>query len=359
LLLNCDVLIIGGGPAGSATALALKKHAPQLSVLLVEASSYERARIGEVLPALARGLLEHLDIRQAFEDKKHPPVHSSISAWGDARPHENHFIYSTHGAGWHLDRKAFDAFLAAQAEQKGVHISLKTRAKIFAKNKNGWRAEFSDGSEAISRFIVDATGRHAFFARKMGADTGAVDKLMSFSRVFSLDETPAPETAIEAFEHGWWYTARAGNARVISCLTDTDIAGKLNLNEKTSWLKLLSETVQIKSSLGNGAVQDECLTRAANSVLMSKTRGDNWLSVGEAASAFDPLSSQGIMKSLRSGIFASYAIADLLCNSSEAAMPRYEKFIRTEFASYLELYKKYYSNERRWPGSAFWQRRQN
>ncbi len=357
--MNYDVLIIGGGPAGSATALALKKHAPQLSVLLAEASAYERARIGEVLPALARGLLEHLDIRQAFENENHPPVHSAISAWGDARARENHFIYSPHGAGWHLDRKAFDAFLAAQAEQKGARILLNTRAKMFSKNENGWRAAFSDGSEVSSRFIVDATGRQAFFARRMGADTGAVDKLMSFSRMFSLDEAPAPETAIEAFEHGWWYTARAGNARVISCLTDADIAQKLNLNEKTSWLKLLSETGQIKASAGSGVLLDECLTRAANSVLMSKTQGDKWLSVGEAASAFDPLSSQGIMKSLRSGIFASYAIADLLCNSSEAAMPRYEKFIRTEFASYLELYKKYYSNERRWPASAFWQRRQN
>jgi 2-polyprenyl-6-methoxyphenol hydroxylase-like FAD-dependent oxidoreductase len=49
-----DVLILGGGPAGCATALALRAHAPALSVALLEAGHYDRPRIGEVLPAAAR-----------------------------------------------------------------------------------------------------------------------------------------------------------------------------------------------------------------------------------------------------------------------------------------------------------------
>jgi hypothetical protein len=62
---------------------------------------------------------------------------------------------------------------------------------------------------------------------------------------------------------------------------------------------------------------------------------------------------------LRSGIFASYAIADHLINSDTTAMPRYEKFVKAEFAAYMNLYKKYYSNEQRWRDSIFWQRRHN
>jgi flavin-dependent dehydrogenase len=357
--LDHDVLIIGGGPAGSAAALSLKKHAPHLSSALVEASRYDGHRIGEVLPAPARGLLEHFGIFKEFAQENHPPVHSSLAAWGQPEPYENHFIFSPHGAGWHLDRKRFDAFLAAQARKKGVRVLPGTRVKTFIKDKNRWQAELSDGSQLRARFIVDATGRRAFFARKMGADVKPADNLMSFSRMFTLAETPATETTLEAFEHGWWYTARAGDARIISCLTDVDIAGKLNLNNKERWLSLLSETGRIKNSAGTGILKDEFITRAANSVLMSKVCGDGWLSVGEAASAFDPLSSQGILKSLRSGIFASYAIADLLCNSNNMAAARYDKFVKTEFASYLKLYKRHYSNEGRWRESAFWQRRQN
>ena len=68
---DADVLILGGGPAGSATALALRKHAPGLSVLLVESSSYDQPRIGEVLPAPAKVLLEHLGVWTDFEKENH------------------------------------------------------------------------------------------------------------------------------------------------------------------------------------------------------------------------------------------------------------------------------------------------
>ena len=57
-----DVLILGGGPAGCATALALRAQAPALAVGLIEASSYDQPRIGEVLPGVARVFLEHLGI---------------------------------------------------------------------------------------------------------------------------------------------------------------------------------------------------------------------------------------------------------------------------------------------------------
>ena len=61
-----DVAVVGGGPGGSATALALRAHAPSLSVALIEASRYESPRIGETLPPPARQMLEHLGVWEAF-----------------------------------------------------------------------------------------------------------------------------------------------------------------------------------------------------------------------------------------------------------------------------------------------------
>jgi len=45
-----DVVILGGGPAGAATALSLRSHAPDLSVALIEQTNYHAMRIGETLP---------------------------------------------------------------------------------------------------------------------------------------------------------------------------------------------------------------------------------------------------------------------------------------------------------------------
>lgn len=355
--MDCDVLIIGGGPAGSAAALALKKHAPSLSILLIESSSFDKPRIGEVLPSAAKNLLDHLGVWQFFESEKHLPVYSTLSAWGKFQPEENHTIFSTHENGWHLDRQKFDSFLIERAEKTGVKILLNTSLKNFAKDEKNWRVKLSDDSEMNARFIVDASGRRAFFARKMKAEICADDRLVSFSHFFALDENSAPETLVEAFADGWWYAARAGKKRIVSCLTDADIAVGLGLSDREKWLALFSETKQIKPSIGDAMIENESITRPANSVCASRVCEADWLAVGDAASAFDPLSSQGITKALRSAVFASYAIADLLIKNDLTAVSRYRKFIETEYAVYRKSYKKHYSNEQRWRENLFWQRR--
>jgi flavin-dependent dehydrogenase len=81
------------------------------------------------------------------------------------------------------------------------------------------------------------------------------------------------------------------------------------------------------------------------------------LAVGDAASRFDPLSSQGIVKALRSGIFASYAIGDWLVRKDEAGLRRYQHYVMAESSSYQQTRVKYYAREQRWPSSEFWRRR--
>jgi flavin-dependent dehydrogenase len=353
-----DVTILGGGPAGSATALSLLSHAPRLSAVLIEASSYEGPRIGEVLPAPARTLLDHLDIWEAFQSERFRPVHSISSIWGHRLRRESHFIYSTHGAGWHLDRARFDAFLAEQATRRGVEVLSRTRLIGVERSKAGWDLRLSDGTDLRSRFVVEATGRRAAFARKMGARSRALDRLAGFARFFTLDDEPEPGTLIEAFAEGWWYTAIAGTRRVVACMTDTDVARRLGLSDQRRWLGLLSETDYVARSIGGGALDGPAITCAANSVSLEPVCAEDWIAVGDAASAFDPLSSQGIVKALRAGVYASYAIADRLDKDDSTGLARYESFVRREFNSYRRAHAEHCGQERRWPESRFWRRRQ-
>ncbi len=97
--------------------------------------------------------------------------------------------------------------------------------------------------------------------------------------------------------------------------------------------------------------------RAAQSRRLDPAAGDGWLAVGDAASAFDPLSSSGITKALRSGIFASYAIGDLLERGDGSGLERYRRYVQDEFEGYTRVRARYYAEERRWPESDFWRRR--
>lgn len=358
-----DVAIIGGGPAGSAAGLSLRAHAPGLSVVLLEASAYESPRVGETLPPLSRRLLEHLGVWEAFRQQGHREVHGTAAAWGSAVPHDREYLFTTQGVGWHLDRAAFDAFLSQEAEIRGVTLLRQTRVRRAVREesgqgKTGWLLHLAAGEPLTARFLVDATGASAAFARRCGARFVTSDRLAGFARFFEEEESNDPRTLVEAFSDGWWYTAGLpGGLRIAACLTDTDLAHRLHLGEPAGWTRQLEATERIRELLNGARPKGPVVVRPTQSRRLEPAAGDGWLAVGDAASLFDPLSSQGILKGLRSGIFASYAIGDLLVKGDEGGLLRYSRYVRQELESYSRVRARYYAEERRWPESEFWRRR--
>ncbi|MDQ3742321.1 MAG: tryptophan 7-halogenase, partial [Actinomycetota bacterium] len=140
-----DVAIAGGGPAGCATAIALRGAGVE-RVLLAEASTGDGARVGESIPPDTRLVLDRLGVTARFEADGHEPCLGSCSAWGDAELGYNDFLFNPHGHGWHLDRRRFDASLAAEAKAAGAEVAA------------GWRASASRAATAGSTCGSSATG---------------------------------------------------------------------------------------------------------------------------------------------------------------------------------------------------------
>jgi flavin-dependent dehydrogenase len=354
-----DVAIVGGGPAGGAAALSLRAHAPSLSVTLIEASAYDSPRLGESLPPPARRLLEHLQVWEAFRRQGHREVCGTVAVWGAAAPRDNDFLYALHGRGWHLDRAAFDALLVDAAERRGARLLRRTRLRGAERRDGTWRLGLADGRALGARFVVDATGGAAVVARGQGAGFLASDRLVAVARFFAgHGGGEDPRTLVEAFADGWWYTAALpGGQRIVACMTDADLARRLRLREPSRWWGQLQGAARVAAAVGGAHPCGPLLVRAAPSRRLEPAAGDGWLAIGDAASIFDPLSSQGIAKALRSGIFASYAIADLLVAGDGRGIERYRRYVRDEFASYAEVRARVYREERRWPRSEFWRRR--
>ena len=338
-----DVAIVGAGPAGSACALTLRAHAPSLSVALFEASRFETPRLGETLPPAARTLLDQLGVFEAFRASRHREVHGTASAWGSARPIDNDFVSFAHGPGWHLDRTAFDRMLAEEAEKRGVAVRMGTPVHEL---------------DLDARFVVDATGSAAVATRAFGARFVTIDHLVSFVRFYDSAGDGDPRTLVEAFSDGWWYTAALPNGgRVIACMTDADIARRMSLSEEAAWEAAVDAMPLIGAIARKASGAGDIVARSTESRRLEPPCGDGWLAAGDAASRFDPLSSQGITKALRSGIFAAYAIGDLLADHTDRGLRGYERFIRAEFEAYRAARATNYGNEQRWPESAFWTRR--
>ncbi|HEX3644790.1 MAG TPA: NAD(P)/FAD-dependent oxidoreductase [Vicinamibacterales bacterium] len=357
-MMEVDVAIAGAGPAGSACAISLRDRNESLAVTLIEASRFDEPRAGESLSPAARPLLERLGVLGAFLAAGHVEVHGTSASWGGAAPDDNDYIFHARGPGWHLERPRFDAMLAEQAVSRGATL-MKGAAVCEARREcGGWRLQLAGGGEVAARFLVDATGGAAIARRFCGARAVATDTLVSFGRFFEDRAGADRRTIVEAFADGWWYTAAVpAQRRFVACMTDGAVARRLRLNDPECWTRLL-DTMPLVGRIARGAqTAGPIVARACGSQRLEVAAGDDWLAAGDAASRFDPLSSQGITKALRSGIVASYAIGDRLIAGDGRGLRRYQHFIQTEFESYLRMRAQVYQQEQRWPRREFWSAR--
>ena len=354
--------VFGGGPAGTATALALARLG--CSAIVIERTCYDTVRIGETLPPKVRALLVNLRVWEAFLAQNHCRSFGIHSAWGRRELYANDFIFSPYGDGWHVDRTRFDSMLAEAAEDAGVQAFRGAQLiSIQKRSGSGWRIEIGAGAKQVgwhTQFIVDATGRASTIARKQGATRISCDHLIGVVAFFAPDSCARAAnnfTLVEAVEDGWWYSALLPNGQVVAAfMTDADIYARASRNLRYRLKEQLQKTEHTKARLCGWTPTSVPQVLSANSSRLDKLASTNWLAVGDAAMAFDPLSSQGVYKALETGFRVAEAIRDRLSGDAEAFL-KYAAKLKEHFDRYLALKAYYYSRERRWPDSLFWKRR--
>lgn len=375
-----DVAIVGAGPAGSAAALALLQRGVE-RVCVVDAGRPPGAvAIGETIPPDARVLLDRLGVWREFLAEEHEVCFGSCSAWGSAELGYNDFLLNPHGHGWHLDRARFDALLRGQAAARGAVRFENARLSgvelgdgdgegdggiVAGASEAPVRLELTDehgGTRTIAaRFAIDASGPRGALARRLGAREQRLDRLTFLYGFFDATAARSSSrlTLLEAAEHGWWYLAALPGQRLaVALASDAELVRSGALAEVASWQALLATTTHVAERLQGCQLLPGGLTaRAAPSFLLDRSAGPRWLAVGDAAATYDPLSGQGIYQALVGGLEAGEQLAAAL-DAGRTLDASLAAATASRFAAYLEQRNHFYALERRWPASAFWQRRQ-
>jgi flavin-dependent dehydrogenase len=356
-LADFDVTIVGAGPAGCATAISLADFAPELSVCLIDGATAGGIGIGETVPPPIEPMLRHLGLFEQFAADGHRPSYRTLSAWGSLRLTSNEFLFQTQQRGWRLDRARFDAMLVCAASARVAHRVVGKLVRIVAA-RGGWRLFLDTGASHTTRFAVDATGAALAVARMLGRRPIVTDRLVGCSVVLEGAPNDDPDLLVETFPDGWWYTAGIPHGqRIVVCMTDADEVRRLGVRRSNAFEQLLAQTRHVRAAVEGGRIRGTPRLWPASSRCLKGDPALPLISVGDAAARFDPVSGQGIVKALRSGIFASYALADWLRQKDDRGLRRYWALVEREFDAYRATLREYYAEERRWADRLFWRRR--
>ncbi|CAE7226575.1 unnamed protein product [Rhizoctonia solani] len=383
-----DAIIVGGGPAGCATALAFVRSAPQASFLLVDNWDPTQFKVGESLPPDSKQTLHRLSpslvegLLQDTAQGRHSRCAGNASVWQSPDLQETYAIMNPYGAGWHLDRSAFDETLreqvrsvCAEREAKDCAIIKGTFKSVQKDEHRTWAvvvaSDAGDEQSYSSKWLIDASGRQASVARKLGAKTTKLDGLLAFYMVFASTEVDRDtRTLIEASDNGWWYSSQLPDQRriVVFHTDDCDSTAKLARNKDTFLDMLHNDTTHVSHAVldndyrpmsGPKANYPRCTAAASSFLSPFGSQEDRWCAVGDAAMAFDPLSSQGMLTALRSGLsvgamLANQTLPDAVQNTPEdvEAVTKVFEAIREDY----EKKKRYYYAQSIFRGP-FWQRR--
>lgn len=359
-MIETDVVIVGAGPAGAACAINL---APLRRVILVDAPPPPGPRIGESVPPAIRLLLSDMALWQGFLAQQHRPRRFDRAIWGGPHPVERDSLLDPDGHGWHLDRQRFDTWLREMAVARNAALVTPAAIGAIAPDACGWSLTLLRAGRAIplrARLIVDAAGRRAQIARQLGASRVVRDRLICHWRHGQDRGDPVPgETFIEAEPEGWWYTAaQPGSRRVLGFHTDADLGVSRAVRQGEGLLARALQRPGLARLLGQAGfvAEDRVGATAAHTTDLSPAAGDGWLAVGDAALSFDPLSSQGILNALYTGLAGAEA-ADRYLGGDPGALQEYAAGLLPIRDAYRWHLAAWYGQERRWPDSVFWQRR--
>jgi flavin-dependent dehydrogenase len=355
-----EVLIIGAGPAGAVTALNLARSR---RVAVVERKAEAIPRIGESLVPAARRLLKDMGLLESFLSEGHEPWHGKRAVWGGPVLEETDFLRDPDGHGWHLDRARFENWLRQQAISRGAELFSPAGLYELKHDGKRWKASLTHpgGSSTISaRVVIDAGGRTRPATRKIGVRVAATDLLVC-TWINGVDARTGARglTFVEAVETGWWYTAPLpGRRRVLAFHTDTDLPIARMIRESGALLRhaeASSELAAVLTKAGFGP-ESPARTTTAQSTLLEPPAGNSWLAVGDAAVSFDPISSQGLLNALFTGLTGAEAVERHLAGEADS-VASYARLVRKIHAIYQSNLTRCYLAEQRWPDAPFWRRR--
>jgi flavin-dependent dehydrogenase len=399
-----DVVVLGGGPAGSTFAGILKKYEPHLSVTVLEKARFPRYHIGESMIPAANPVLRDLEIyddlgRAGFVRKMgitfvwgqdRTPWDADYLKLGEVRlPESGAQVINVLGQdftkllrrhaerdetfnAWNVRRAEFDDLVLRRARDFGADVREGTRATHVRRDAEGrptsvdWEDDRGESGTIETSFVLDASGQNATLTKGGRVYDPHMNNYAVYGyfagaewKVLYQGTRERTNVFICTVNNGWiWYFPIGDDVMSVGVVTNTaHFKDRLqSLDPETFYLETIASCPEVRDLLAKARLRDDfigdgkriAVSRDWSSWAKSPI-GPGWAAAGDAAIFVDPILSSGVTLAMQSGHRAAYTLrtARRRPDLSEAELwNAYADYIRGEAGSFLRLARYFYGNNR-------------
>jgi len=328
-----DVIVIGGGPAGSTVAALVAGGGRK--VLVLDREKFPRFRLGESLMPATYWTLERLGVLDRMRCSNFPNKHS-VQFFGKSGRGSSPYYFSKVERGesaqtWQVKRLEFDHMLLQNAAAKGATVleGVRVHEVLFQAHGGsgddatavGVRAEFEDGEKRniAARVIVDATGQSALIAKKL--KLRRTDPNLQHCAFFTrykgahrdegIDEGATLIMHTETEKSWFWYIPQPDDVMSVGVVGPLDYLVKGRSKDPAEvFAEEVARCKPLQERIAGAEMEHEVRVLKDFSYAATQVAGNGWVLAGDAFGFIDPIYSSGVFLALKGGEMAADSILE-------------------------------------------------
>lgn len=354
--LRADVVVIGGGPAGSAAAALLAKQG--VDVVLLEKVRHPRNTVGESLIPHFWKFADGVGVSKQIEANGFQKKAGSITVW-KGRIHQ--FSFEKFGykrPALHVERDLFDDLLLRHADSSGARVFEQTAVtKVEFGNGSGQTVHYDDrrGGASIPgaitcKYVVDASGHNVVLAKQFGSRViigrgqqeymalwgyfGNARYVGADGRSYGPESLPEvkPVTFVVSYEDGWiWHIILRAHTSVGLVINTSRIKGMKKPEYEAYFQHTVESTPYLKELLRTAKFEQGSIRFMHDySYYLKEVCGEGWFCIGDAGGFVDPIFSHGVQAAFYNANVVSILIKASLDNprGAEKCRKRFDMLSR-------------------------------